>query len=207
MPPSGCRTTKVVRIDMSPSSRRLGTSTSRIRDLRKAPRQERSRALVDAVLEATSRVLSSGRVPSVSLIVRVAGVSFGSFYQYFEDREQLLAAHGRRAFRQLVDRFERAIADDSADAPSEAVERAVEDWVEWLREQGWPGWRGAASPEWNDLRLRACEVLGALRGVDREGVWIATAGLEALAQDGDTEDLEELSRRARRLVRALLRAG
>jgi capsule polysaccharide export protein KpsC/LpsZ len=38
-------------------------------------------------------------------------------------------------------------------------------------------------------------------------VWIATAGLEALAQDGDTEDLEELSRRARRLVRALLRAG
>lgn len=60
---------------------------------RKAPRQERSRALVASLLEATARVLvrhgASGL--TTNRVAAEAGVSVGSLYQYFPDKEALLA--------------------------------------------------------------------------------------------------------------------
>ena len=61
---------------------------------RKKPRQDRSRATVDAILEATARVLVEVGYEraSTNRIARVAGVSIGSLYQYFPGKEALVAA-------------------------------------------------------------------------------------------------------------------
>lgn len=70
---------------------------------RKTPRQERSRALVEAILEATVRVLledGAERTTTVRVAER-AGVSVGSLYQYFPSREALLAAVAQRHTEQL----------------------------------------------------------------------------------------------------------
>ncbi len=69
---------------------------------RKAPRQARSRALVEAILDAAARILSrDGRdAANTTAIAREAGVSIGSLYQYFPSREAIIDAlvhrHGHR---------------------------------------------------------------------------------------------------------------
>lgn len=69
---------------------------------RKAPRQERSKALVEAILDAAARILArDGReAANTNAIAREAGVSIGSLYQYFPSREAIIDAlvhrHGHR---------------------------------------------------------------------------------------------------------------
>lgn len=61
---------------------------------RKLASQERSRSTVDALLEATTRVLLREGYDraSTNRIAEVAGVSIGSLYQYFPSKEALVAA-------------------------------------------------------------------------------------------------------------------
>lgn len=62
--------------------------------LRKAPKQGRSKELVDAIYQATVRILpelGSDKV-TTKKIAEVAGVSIGSLYQYFPNKESLLGA-------------------------------------------------------------------------------------------------------------------
>ncbi len=61
---------------------------------RKRPRQARSRATVDAVLEATARVLVRRGFDGLTtnLVADAAGVSIGSLYQYFPNKEALVGA-------------------------------------------------------------------------------------------------------------------
>jgi AcrR family transcriptional regulator len=61
---------------------------------RKRPRQARSRALYDALIEATQRLLTSEGVEGVTTarVAELAGASIGSLYQYFPSREALIAA-------------------------------------------------------------------------------------------------------------------
>jgi AcrR family transcriptional regulator len=61
---------------------------------RKSASQERSRLTVDALLEATARVLVKDGYDraSTNKIAAVAGVSIGSLYQYFPSKEALVAA-------------------------------------------------------------------------------------------------------------------
>src|SRR5215469_5138465 len=61
---------------------------------RKSASQERSRLTVDALLEATARVLVKDGYDraSTNKIAAVAGVSIGSLYQYFPGKEALVAA-------------------------------------------------------------------------------------------------------------------
>ena len=61
---------------------------------RKPATQERSRLTVDALLEATARVLMKEGYDraSTNKIAAVAGVSIGSLYQYFPSKEALVAA-------------------------------------------------------------------------------------------------------------------
>lgn len=65
---------------------------------RKTPIQARSRATVDAILEATARLLVKHGFDrtSTNQIAEAAGVSVGSLYQYFPSKESLVAALLRR---------------------------------------------------------------------------------------------------------------
>lgn len=66
---------------------------------RKRPRQNRSRATVDAILEATAQVLVEDGYDKTSTnrVAERAGVSIGSLYQYFPGKEALVG--------ELVDRY------------------------------------------------------------------------------------------------------
>lgn len=67
---------------------------------RRMPRQARSRALVEAILEATARVLAERGYAgtNTNLIAERAGVSVGSVYQYFPNKDSLITAlHERHA--------------------------------------------------------------------------------------------------------------
>jgi AcrR family transcriptional regulator len=61
---------------------------------RKRPKQRRSKITVDAILEATARVLvhEGYEKASTNRIAKVAGVSIGSLYQYFPSKESLVLA-------------------------------------------------------------------------------------------------------------------
>ena len=61
---------------------------------RKRPRQDRSRATVDTILEATARVLVERGFDGLTtnLVADAAGVSIGSLYQYFPNKAALVGA-------------------------------------------------------------------------------------------------------------------
>lgn len=62
--------------------------------MRKRPQQQRSRQMVDTLIEATARTIARHGLDGTTtpLIAEAAGVSVGSLYQYFEDKDALLAA-------------------------------------------------------------------------------------------------------------------
>lgn len=61
---------------------------------RKRPRQARSKETVDTLLEATARVLVKQGFDGLTTnsVATAAGVSIGSLYQYFPNKEALVAA-------------------------------------------------------------------------------------------------------------------
>ena len=61
---------------------------------RKLPRQERSKITVEAILEATTRILVEEGYDKANTnhIAERAGISIGSLYQYFPNKESLIAA-------------------------------------------------------------------------------------------------------------------
>jgi AcrR family transcriptional regulator len=75
---------------------------------RRTPRQARSRAMVERIVVAGARVLeeSGYQDASTNRIAREAGVSPGSLYQYFPDKEAIVAEIAHR----LVEEFSSAIS-------------------------------------------------------------------------------------------------
>ncbi len=72
---------------------------------RKTPRQARSAALVDAMLEAAARILEERGLAAcnTNAVAERAGASIGSLYQYFPGRDALIAALIRRENQALHD--------------------------------------------------------------------------------------------------------
>jgi AcrR family transcriptional regulator len=68
---------------------------------RKIPRQGRSRATVDAILDACAEGLTGRGYDALTTnaISERAGVSIGTLYEYFPNREAIAAALAGRAFR------------------------------------------------------------------------------------------------------------
>jgi AcrR family transcriptional regulator len=67
---------------------------SRVAKPRKLPQQDRSRLTVEAILEATTRILIEEGYDkaNTNYIAERAGISVGSLYQYFPNKEALMMA-------------------------------------------------------------------------------------------------------------------
>lgn len=90
---------------------------------RKNASQARSRATVDALVEATARILvrEGFEKTSTNRIAEIAGVSVGSLYQYFPSKEALVAAVIDRHNEEIMT-IVRAAFVEVADMP---IEKAV----------------------------------------------------------------------------------
>ena len=72
--------------------------------MRKEPRQARAQATVEAILEASARILDRqgwGRF-TTNAVAEAAGVSIGSLYQYFPNKLALVEAILRRHFDDVL---------------------------------------------------------------------------------------------------------
>jgi AcrR family transcriptional regulator len=90
---------------------------------RKNASQERSRATVDALVEATARILvrEGFDKASTNRIAEVAGVSVGSLYQYYPGKEALVAAVIDRHRQDIM----RVVRGTLADVVAQPLEIAV----------------------------------------------------------------------------------
>ncbi|MGY5801815.1 TetR/AcrR family transcriptional regulator [Rhizobium sp. LEGMi12c] len=93
---------------------------------RKSPRQGRSIATVDAIFEATIQVLlSDGLIRfNTTRVARRAGVSVGTLYQYFPNKQALLFAVLERHLVMLAEAIEKA-CDETRHATVETIAEAV----------------------------------------------------------------------------------
>jgi AcrR family transcriptional regulator len=97
---------------------------------RREPRQQRSRETVEAVLEAVPRVLKRHGANAVTTnrIAEAAGVSIGSLYQYFPDKQAIFTAlHDRH-----VDEVRHVIERTTADCTSASLEDFTRELVQGL---------------------------------------------------------------------------
>jgi AcrR family transcriptional regulator len=87
---------------------------------RKKPRQARSQAMVDAILEAAARVLSEEGYggASTNRIAEVAGVSVGSLYQYFPNKDALIIALTMQHIQTMMSCLHQTMQQADSDIPS-----------------------------------------------------------------------------------------
>jgi AcrR family transcriptional regulator len=93
---------------------------------RKNASQERSRATVDTLIEATARILVKEGFDKASTnrIAEKAGVSVGSLYQYFPGKEALVAAVMERHSQELI-QVARGVLAAVAELPMEQAIRKL----------------------------------------------------------------------------------
>lgn len=95
---------------------------------RKSPQQARSRVTIDAIFEAALQVLllDGGRQLTTTRVAERAGVSVGTLYQYFQNKQVLLYAVLERHIDRIVCTVEKT-CQDSHGLPIEAMARALAD--------------------------------------------------------------------------------
>jgi AcrR family transcriptional regulator len=99
---------------------------------RKSPRQARSQAMVEAILDATARVLVERGYAgtTTNLVAERAGVSVGSLYQYFPNKDALVTALHDRHMRRMDQVFDAAFARIDEMSFDEALTTIIEGLVE-----------------------------------------------------------------------------
>lgn len=94
---------------------------------RKLPRQARSHATFAAIVDACGQMLAANAYDTLTTnsISERAGVSIGTLYEYFPNREAIVAALCANSCRKLVARMEQAACEAVGMADFEGVEHLL----------------------------------------------------------------------------------
>ena len=113
------------------------------------PRGRKTRQLL---LEAGTRVLPARGYHDVRVddIVTAAGVSHGSFYRYFENKEEFFRVLAEEASTQMVELLEKL----HLDAPEDELRRWLDDWLSTYESNG-----GIIST-WQEMQNSAADLRG-----------------------------------------------
>jgi len=106
-------------------------------DRRKCPRQARAAVTVDAIFEGTLQVLlsaGSARLNTTRVAER-AGVSVGTLYQYFPNKQSLLFAVLERYLKQLMNTLQTACEGQRGATAEVMIEAAVKAYLQVKAEQ------------------------------------------------------------------------
>ena len=85
--------------------------------MRKIPTQDRATATVEVILDASAQLLEKSELGEVSTnhIARKAGVSIGTLYQYFSNKDELLWSLAKREYiriaRELIQQIDKVSAE------------------------------------------------------------------------------------------------
>jgi AcrR family transcriptional regulator len=101
-----------------------------ITNKRRIPRQNRAEETVAAILEASAQLLEAGGLAAftTNAVAERAGVSIGTLYQYFADKQALLRAIAEREMRTTLAAVAAALRGDpqaSVEARVRAMVRAI----------------------------------------------------------------------------------
>jgi AcrR family transcriptional regulator len=152
---------------------------------RKAASQERSRSTVDALLEATARVLLNEGYDraSTNRIAEVAGVSIGSLYQYFPSKEALVAG--------VIDRHTQQVSQVTRNAVVKMAASPIEVAAREFVSLGIEGHR--VNPKLHAVLSEQIPRVGRLENIEanlREGYALVRGYLEAHRDEIDVADLD-----------------
>jgi AcrR family transcriptional regulator len=97
-------------------------------ELRKTPKQARSEASFEAIVEAAARILAEGgpRALTTNRIARRAGVSVGSLYQYFPNKLSIVRALLERELARAE-----SLRPPQLDDPAASVAQRMRAAVDW----------------------------------------------------------------------------
>src|SRR5215470_8449958 len=99
----------------------------RVDFVRRTPRQERAQDTVQVIFEATARILQrEGRAAlNTNYIAECAGISVGTLYQYFPNKEAILVEMARRELANDEASVIQAITEPAKDGETDLVRRAI----------------------------------------------------------------------------------
>jgi AcrR family transcriptional regulator len=169
---------------------------------RKRPKQERARETVEAILTATARILvhEGFEGASTNRIADEAGVSVGSLYQYFPNKESLVAALVERHVAEMLAVVEAALPRWRT-AP---LRRVVREMVETMLAAH------AVDPKLHRVLVEQVPRIGSLEqiaDVERRFESLARAGLEARRRELRPKRLDLAAFVVVRTVEALTHAA
>ena len=74
---------------------------------RRRPLQERARHKIELILEASTRLIDQEGLDALTTnrIAETAGISIGTLYQYFADKQAILDKLGQRVLREVTDKL------------------------------------------------------------------------------------------------------
>lgn len=98
---------------------------------RKAPRQARSQHMVEQILQATARILEERGYAGMNTnaVAARAGVSVGSVYQYFPNKDSLITALHERHGAQMYAAIDAVLAGAAARTLREHLAAMVHAWL------------------------------------------------------------------------------
>ena len=152
---------------------------------RKSASQERSRLTVDAIVEATARILVKEGYDraSTNKIAAAAGVSIGSLYQYFPSKEALVAAVIERHSQEVLEVMRKALVKVAGRPIEEAAREFVSVGIEGHR----------VNPKLHRVLAEQIPRIGPLESVeaiDRGAHALIRGYLDAHRDEIDVDDLD-----------------